>query len=301
MLSRVNDETIKTENKTYALSSGIQIYCKTLYKENSKNKTAIYIHGGGSGGNHTIVERPSYWMINKGMFGRIILPDRRGAGLSSPITQIMTYEDNAKDMKDLLDSVGIKEKITAIGVSYGGPIALTLAAIDPRVDEVVLVSSSPSLKPAKGIMGFLYKHNILEPIVKSVYRRIVGKLEASYADFDGVYDSKNISELKKLFLDGIKHTPKDRFESLMLENASTCSLDNQGISEDIHLNIPVYRVIGTRDETWEVDVGDLYKDRIPFITTAYIEGAGHKDVFFRAEEFYKSLYILHEKVQNHSA
>lgn len=293
MLSKVNDGSVKKKDAVYSLGNGIEIYCKSLYKEGSRGKTAIFIHGGGSGGNHTIITRPSYWMINKGLFSRIILPDRRGAGQSSPITKIMTYKDNAEDMKQLLNSMGVEEKVTAIGISYGGPIALTLAAIDPRIDEVILLSSSPSLKPARGIMGFLYKHNLLEPIVRKVYKKMIGKLDASYTDFDDIYDAKSVSELKKIFLDGIKHTPKDRFESLMLENASTCSLDNQGISGDIHLNIPVYRVIGTRDETWEVDMGDLYKDRIPFIKTSLIEGASHKDVFFRADEFYDALYDMY--------
>jgi pimeloyl-ACP methyl ester carboxylesterase len=293
MLPKLNGLSTKEESRTYKLPNGVQIFSKSLYKVGSNARTAIYIHGGGSGGNHTIVERPSYWMINKGMFGKIILPDRRGAGLSSPITEKMNYEENAKDMKNLLDCMDINEKITAIGISYGGPIALTLAAIDSRVEEVILIASSPSLKPAKGIMSFLYKHNMLEPIVRSVYKRLVGKLESSYVNLDEIYDAKSIGELKKLFLNGIKHTTKDRFESLMLENASTCDLNNQGISKNLKLDIPVYRVIGTKDEVWEVDIGDLYRDQISNIKTAYIDGANHKDVFFRADEFYNTLYAYY--------
>lgn len=297
MLSIVQDPAIREEKGTYVLDNDVKIFCKSLVKEDAPiesalSKTAIYIHGGGSGGNHTIVQRPSYWLIEKGLFGKILLPDRRGAGWSSPLTKIMTYEDHARDMKDLLDSMGITQKITAIGVSYGGPIALELAAMDSRVDEVILVASSPSLQPAKGMMGFLYKHHLLEPIVRVVYKKIVGKLEEAYPDFDGIYDVENEAQLKSLFLDGMKHTPNDRFTSLLLENASTCNLDNQGIAEDVRLSIPVYRVIGTRDEVWEVDPGDLYQSRIPHMMTRYIQGASHKDVFFRAEEFYQALADL---------
>lgn len=295
MIQKIQDSRVIEEAKTYELASGVHIHCLTAQRNDREGRTALYIHGGGSGGNHTIVKRPSLWMLQRGLFDRVIMPDRRGAGKSSPITKVMTYADNARDMKELLDSMGIHDKITAIGVSYGGPIALTLAAMDDRIEQVILVASSPSLKPAKGIMGYLYSHHMLEPIVGFVYKKIVGKLPEADGDFDAIYDAKNVGDLKKIFLKGIQSTPKNRLESLLLENASTCNLDNQGISADINLNIPVLRVIGTKDETWEVSLGETYTKRIPDIRTAYIEGAGHKDVFFRAEAFYTALENLMSK------
>ena len=154
MLS-VDKQNITETSGEFQLPNGVALYAKTLMTTNrKKGKLAIFIHGGGSGGNHTIVYRPSCWLLNKGHFSTIILPDRRGAANSSPITSVMTYEDNAQDMKLLLDCMGIEEKITAIGISYGGPIALTLAAIDKRVDQVILIASSPSFKPARCIICF---------------------------------------------------------------------------------------------------------------------------------------------------
>jgi PhoPQ-activated pathogenicity-related protein len=89
----------------------------------------------------------------------------------------------------------------------------------------------------------------------------------------------------------------ERFESLLYENSSTCDLNNQAITPDITLSIPIYRVIGKKDETWEVELGETYKDRLPNIYTITIPSAGHKDVFFRASEFYESLMeIYHPKV-----
>ncbi len=295
MFTKICDYTIKEEFRTCSLENGIDIYTRIASKENGQKKTALFIHGGGSGGNHTIVTRASYWMMQKGLFGKMILPDRRGAGLSSPITEMMTYQDNAKDMSGLLDNLGIEEMVSVIGISYGGPIALTLAGIDPRIDEVLLVAASPSLRDVKGIWGFLYRHNLLQPIGRFFYKQILGKLEEEYSDFDEVYDVKNSSELKKLFIEKIKHLPKDRFESLMLENESTVNRHNRRIPVDIKIAVPVYRVIGTQDETWEVDVGKQYDEQIPNIETRYIDGATHKDVFFRAEEFYQTLYEMVDK------
>lgn len=289
----VDKSHIGEREGVYRLQSGVEIYARTLFStQGREGKTAIFIHGGGSGGNHTIVYRPSCWLINRGAFSSVILPDRRGAGRSSPITSVMTYEENALDMRGLLDAMGISGKVTAIGVSYGGPIALTLAAIDSRVDEVMLVASSPSLRPARGLAGFLYRRGLLERLVKSVYSKSIGTMETAYPDFDGAYDASGVSGLKKLFMDAIRRIDRSRLNSLLLENASTCALQNAAVDARLHVGVPVYRVIGTRDETWEVDTASRYDGQIPLMKSAYIPGAGHKDVFFRAEAFYTALCEL---------
>ncbi|MCX7771800.1 MAG: alpha/beta hydrolase [Clostridia bacterium] len=294
MLSKPTIPIKETEN-SYTLAQGLWLYAKTLQGQNQAGSTALFIHGGGSGGNHTIVDRPARWLIQEGLFHEIILPDRRGAARSAPLDKLMTYEDNAKDLKELLDAMRIQNKITAIGISYGGPIALTLAALDPRIEEVILVASSPSLKPATGLVGFLYRKKLLDKIVAKVYKRLVGKKDAQYPSFDAAYDAKNVGDLKKIFAEAIMKTPKERFDSLLYENASTCDLNNQAISGSIILHTPIYRVIGTKDETWEVDLKDSYQGRLTQIKTSYIEGASHKDVFFRAEEFYQALKTLYTK------
>ncbi len=288
----INKVNIKEHESMYHLENGIDLYAKVMTSEKNNGKTALFIHGGGSGGNHTIVYRPSCWLLNRELFSKIILPDRRGAGYSSPMTSIMSYKDNALDMKYLLDSMGEVEKITVIGVSYGGPIALTLAALDKRIDEVILIASSPSLKEAKGLMGFLYRKGLLEKLSKTFYSRNIGKLEEKYPDFNKAYETSNTSQLNKLFLDVIKHMNKNRLDSLLFESSSTCDLKNAAIDKNLVINVPVYRVIGTKDETWEIDLREKYKSQIPNLRNKFIDNAKHKDLFFRASEFYEALEML---------
>ncbi|WMJ83308.1 alpha/beta hydrolase [Oscillospiraceae bacterium LTW-04] len=255
-------------------------------------KTAIYIHGGGSGGNHTMLLRPAKWMIEKGLFSKMILPDRRGEGLSSPLTNKLTIKDHALDMKGLLDALGIKEKVTAIGLSYGGPIALTLASIDHRIDEVILMASSPSLDEAKGFSGFLYSHNMLEPVVKIFYKLNLGKKELRYPNFENVYDVESEKDLIKLFTDAIKQTDKKMYESLIFQNASTLDKNNSSITKDISLDIPIYQVIGEQDEIWETDISS-YKKRFPNLISTKISGANHKASLIRASEFYEAFLKIY--------
>ncbi|KUO51171.1 MAG: hypothetical protein APF76_16910 [Desulfitibacter sp. BRH_c19] len=293
MLPIVNNTEIKEEVQNYDIITGGSLYTRIISGK-KEGKTAIYIHGGGSGGNHTMLVRPSKWMIEKGLFNKVILPDRRGEGLSSPLTHKVTIKDHALDMKALLDVLDIKEKVTAIGISYGGPIALTLASHDQRVDEVILMASSPSLREVKGFKGYLYKHNLLEPIAKLFYKLNLGKKEIKYSNFEGVYDLESEKELIKLFTDAIKSTDKKMFESLILQNASTLDVDNSNIEQNIELKIPVYQVIGDKDEIWETDLNP-YIERFPNIKNVIIPGANHKASLLRASEFYEALLRIYKR------
>ncbi|PKP21445.1 MAG: hypothetical protein CVU04_01650 [Bacteroidetes bacterium HGW-Bacteroidetes-20] len=275
----------------YEINNNIKLYTRIVTKL-QQGKTAIYIHGGGSGGNHTMLLRPAKWLIEQGLFTKIILPDRRGEGLSTPLSQKLTIQDHAKDMKELLDSIGHHEKITAIGISYGGPIAIELAAIDPRVEEVILMASSPSLKEVKGIQGFLYRTHLLEKITKFFYKKNLGKLTAEYPDFEKVYDLKNSKELTKFFIKAINHTDKKMLDSIMLQNASTLDQNNSSISPDINLDIPIFQVIGSKDEIWETDVFE-YKERFTNIKNFIIDGEKHKGVILNASLFYEGLKTIY--------
>lgn len=144
--------------------------------------------------------RPAKWLIEKGLFSTAILPDRRGEGNSSPLTGKFSTMDHAQDMKLMLDELKINGKTTAIGLSYGGPISLQLASIDSRINEVILMASSPSLRDVKGFRGFLYRKNLLEPFAKMFYKKNLGKLPPEYPNFDGVYDLKTGKQLANYIL-----------------------------------------------------------------------------------------------------
>ena len=271
----------------YEINNGIKLYTRIITGV-EKGKTAIFIHGGGSGGNHTMLSRPAKWLVEQGMFSKVILPDRRGEGLSSPLMKMSSIKDHAMDMKALLNTLEVDEKITAIGISYGGPIAIELAGLDSRVNEVILMASSPSLRAVTGIQGFLYRRNLLEKIVRSFYKKNLGKLPPEYPNFEGVYDLRNNKELTKYFTKAIKQTEIKMLESLMFQNASTLNPNNSAVSPDTKLDIPIYQVIGSKDEIWETNLND-YKNQFNNVKTFIVEGEKHKGVILNAELFYMGL------------
>lgn len=292
-LSLSNSIQLTEQLRHYKIENGKELYTRIVAGK-SEGKTAIYIHGGGSGGNHTMLLRPAKWLIEQGLFGKVILPDRRGEGLSTPLTKVYTIRDHALDMKALLDTLNIKEKITAIGLSYGGPIAIELAGLDSRIDEIILMASSPSLRQVKGFRGLLYRSNLIEKITKSFYRKNLGKLPPEYPNFEEVYDLKNDKELTRYFVNAIKHTDGKMLESLMLQNASTLDQNNSTVSPDIKLDIPIYQVIGSKDEIWEADMAP-YKNRFSNIKSYIVDGEMHKGVMLHAEKFYKGLLDIYKE------
>lgn len=290
MLGKVNTQAIQASTQTIQISAEVNIFVKTLNGPQRSSRTAIYIHGGGGGGNHTLIERPSRHMINDGFFDRIILPDKRGDGGSSPLNHVVSIREHAEDMCALLDKMGVTSPITAMGVSYGGPIALDLAAIDSRIERVVLIASSPALKENNGIGRFLLKSGILKPMMRSLYKTYLGKLPPAYVDFDSAYDAKKSTDLVKMFTEALKRTPKSHMESMIFALEGTLNEANACLDESVRLNIPVLQVVGAKDEVWGSKLLPEYLDRFPRFRQYLVpEGRIHKDVFLKPDAFQRIL------------
>ena len=63
-------------------------------------------------------------------FSRLILMDRRGVGLSDPVTETMTLDDECADVLAVLDAAG-SERAVLNGYTWGGPVAIRVAARHP--------------------------------------------------------------------------------------------------------------------------------------------------------------------------
>jgi pimeloyl-ACP methyl ester carboxylesterase len=71
-------------------------------------------------------------------FSRLIVYDKRGTGLSDPITEVPTLELRIDDVRAVMDAVG-SEQAALFGISEGGPMSALFAATHPdRVTALVL-------------------------------------------------------------------------------------------------------------------------------------------------------------------
>jgi pimeloyl-ACP methyl ester carboxylesterase/DNA-binding winged helix-turn-helix (wHTH) protein len=71
-------------------------------------------------------------------FSRLILFDKRGTGLSDPVTQMPTLEQRMDDVRAVLDAVGSR-RAALLGVSEGGPMCSLFAATYPNRTEALLM------------------------------------------------------------------------------------------------------------------------------------------------------------------
>src|SRR2546421_521837 len=71
-------------------------------------------------------------------FSRLIMFDKRGTGLSDPVSEVATLEQRIDDVRAVMDAVG-SERATLFGISEGGPVSVLFAATHPgRVGNLVL-------------------------------------------------------------------------------------------------------------------------------------------------------------------
>jgi pimeloyl-ACP methyl ester carboxylesterase/plasmid stabilization system protein ParE len=71
-------------------------------------------------------------------FSRLIIFDKRGTGLSDPVTEVPTLEQRVDDVRAVMDAAG-SERAALFGISEGGPMSVLFAATHPdRVRALVL-------------------------------------------------------------------------------------------------------------------------------------------------------------------
>jgi pimeloyl-ACP methyl ester carboxylesterase len=289
-LERVENPAIVEYVQDVDISRDARLRVVTLHHAERSGRTALYIHGSGAVGNHTIVERPSRWLIDQEHYDSIILPDRRGCGASSPWKYKPSICDQAQDMRALLEALKIQAPLDVLGLSTGGPIALTLAYLEDLIRLVGLISSSPTLKQIAWPWNWLVRIGLLPAVMKIMYRQQIGRDEPKYIDYDFMYDWEKPSRIDRWehFKDVLRHTPEERLDSVMYEFNATLDPNNAEIPEDVRLDIPVLQVIGAEDETWGSEMPEKYRRRFPNLQRRLISGADHGDALTRSDEFHSA-------------
>nr|WP_202422170.1 adenylate/guanylate cyclase domain-containing protein [Gordonia sp. SID5947] len=74
-------------------------------------------------------------------FGRVLMFDKAGVGLSDPLPRVRTLDDRAREIESVMDAAGF-DSAAMLGMSEGGPQAIFFAAQRPdRVRALILYGS----------------------------------------------------------------------------------------------------------------------------------------------------------------
>jgi class 3 adenylate cyclase len=103
----------------------------------------ILVTFGWIGSFQSALEHPAHarWLQRLATFGRVIMWDKRGTGLSErvPADRLPTLEERMDDMRVVMDAAG-SERAAAVGISEGASLSAVFAASHPdRVTGLVLV------------------------------------------------------------------------------------------------------------------------------------------------------------------
>src|SRR5690349_15096588 len=85
-----------------------------------------------------------------GSFARVLIFDKRGTGLSDPVTSTPPLEQRMDDMQAVMDAAGM-EQAALYGTSEAGPASILFAATCPeRTSALVLYGASPRFRADAG-------------------------------------------------------------------------------------------------------------------------------------------------------
>ncbi len=97
------------------------------------------------------------WLLRLGSFARVIMFDKRGTGLSDPVSEAPSLDLRMDDVRAVMDAVGI-ERAVPLGISEGGPLAMLFAATYPQRCQALVIYGSfarASWMTAEGLKAYL--------------------------------------------------------------------------------------------------------------------------------------------------
>jgi len=138
----------------------------------------LFVHGSGPGASGWSNFKGNYPLLAERGY-RTIVPDTMGYGYSTkPEDGGFSLDDVAAQYKALLDSLGI-DRVTVIGNSQGGAIAITMALNYPDlVDKLVLMAPGGlearetymDMEGIKAMIHVLYKEGVSKETLRKVFR-----------------------------------------------------------------------------------------------------------------------------------
>ncbi len=81
------------------------------------------------------------WLLRLASFARVIMFDKRGTGLSDPVSEVPSLDLRMDDVRAVMDAAGV-ERAAQFGISEGGPLATLFAATYPERSRALVLYGS---------------------------------------------------------------------------------------------------------------------------------------------------------------
>lgn len=281
-----NYSLIKKQNTE---SSIIQLSCGEVeYLMRGEGPVLLISHGGGTG----CLQIYTYdYLIKEGY--RLICPSKPGY-MRTSISVGDNFEKQADMLAELLDKLGIKEKVGILGLSMGGPDVLQFALRYPNRVQCIIMQDCVSKqytvnqKAAKSFLGkvflnpaianfmgyVLYRYAQFFPA--STFQQFLSD-EANYPPKKNAEISKeimkNTSNIKKLMRFLYQISPmKTRFSGVNLELALSATIPRYPLEK---ITAPTLVTHSRVDNDVTIDHGEFAANSIQGAEFYKFDGCGH--------------------------
>lgn len=280
-----------------------------LYYEEQGKGPALYVLSGGPG---EAPEHPYRQIVDSlKSFYTCILVHQRGSGKSRDIPineKTITIENYTQDI-ELLRKVRGDKKITLLGVSWGGLLAMNYAALHPDfVSNLILVCSAP---PSYSVWNVLFDNqyarrskveldsmDVLQTIFSTKTEKELDSLKIVAPDCKEVIAYKDFIALhvRAMYYDRSKISQKNLDELFYTFNFQPIPLIDKEVLEtqwDItnklkKVRTPALIVYGRQDDQGE-STFYLQKESLKYSETHVIEKCGHEILEEQPTEFFRIL------------
>jgi pimeloyl-ACP methyl ester carboxylesterase len=197
---------------------------------------------------------------------QLILPELRGHGRSTPLTDVTKVPLFSQDMVALLDELDIKNCIVA-GHSLGGFIAQQLALDDPkRVNTLILICTAPLVDVEAATAQIKLGQLAYDPDPEKAVEKL---LDFAYYDSEKMRNTPGFIELL-IFLQ------KEGQRLANSHGAAQGASASFNIQDRVHeLKMPTLVIIAEHDETFPVKWGDFYRKHLENVTVRIIKETNH--------------------------
>ncbi len=253
------------------LSTGVRIH---YLDPNPSGKPAVLLlHGLGAMGESWKLQFPP--LTEAGM--RPIAPDVRGFGDSSYPGGELTIEVFARDMAELLETLGVAPA-HVVGISMGGTIALQLAMDRPElVRKLVLVNTFASLQP-KGIGGRLYF------LARMLMAHTLGVPTQAKMVAKKLFPRPEQEQLRRDLIAQIERANPKAYRAALSALGKFDVVDRLA-----EIRAPTLVITGSEDTTVPLENQRVLAERIPGARQVTIQGAGHAVIADSPEAFNEAL------------
>jgi pimeloyl-ACP methyl ester carboxylesterase len=216
----------------------------------------------------------------------VIAPDFPGFG-GSAVSAGLTIDSAADVVAELLDHLGVNERVAVCGLSMGGYVALAFARLYPqRLRALILADTKADPDDATGREA---RNNLIEAVTlqgpQAAIERLLPKLLAAGTNESRPYVVRRVREMAERqsmegFIAALKAL-RDRPDA------------NAGLP---HISVPTLVIVGEEDQVTPIDKAEALSRLVPDARLAVFSSCGHlsnledPDAFNRAvRQFLDSL------------